>query len=102
MKLKAYFFAVMPCSKEALNVILHIGGDNFVSMASIEMILDYENVMKDAATCSFFEHISKDGKKFYVENKCKSVVITNVDGEREIYFSPISGATLLKRSKETF
>ena len=83
-------------------MILHIGGDNFVSMVSIEMILDYKNVIENAATRSFFEQILKTGKEIYVENKCKSVVITNVDGEREIYFSPISGATLLKRSKETF
>jgi hypothetical protein len=82
-------------------VILHIGLDHFVSLGSIEMILDYKNIKNDQSTKSFFEAQKKVSELCRVgQGKCKSVVITSADGVQTMYFSPISGFTLLKRSRE--
>lgn len=76
-------------------MFLHIGGDNVVALEELVAILDLETTKREstreflgfAADEKMVVHIGKRERE-------KSIVITS----NRIYLSPISAATLLKRS----
>jgi len=78
-------------------LILHIGGDEFVSQESILMILDAKCLEISSENVSFVENFSKSARKMNPGGVFKSVILTEDRGERRIYYSPISVATLRKR-----
>lgn len=67
---------------------LHIGNDQMVSLEDVIMILDYQKI-NDSAEGKSSRVFWQTGKK-----DCKSIVVT----ENKIFYSPISSATLVKRS----
>lgn len=77
-------------------MFLHIGGDVVVLKKDIIAIIDSETGLAGEATKEFLQSSKQEGnfKMVNKEEKVKSYIIT----EQEIYLSPISAFTLLKRS----
>lgn len=78
---------------------LHIGGNTVVPMSSVIAIIDLE-AMKDSTINSEFIQIAED-EGFVTQvsdEETKSLVLTEYKKRTAIYMSPISSATLLKRS----
>ncbi len=76
-------------------MFLHIGGDTIVPKADIVGIFDLR-AMKSSITKEFMEVVSDEGFVRDITNgsKAKSFVIT----DKEVFISPISCTTLLKRA----
>jgi len=80
--------------------VLHIGKDMMVPLKDIIMILDYKEAKKNDDTNRFLSKLSENAHNFYIEeNGIKSVVIARFIDKVFIYYSPISPATLFKRSR---
>ncbi|MBS4026174.1 MAG: DUF370 domain-containing protein [Clostridia bacterium] len=77
-------------------MFLHIGGDVVVLKKDIIAIIDSETGLAGAATKEFLKTCQAEGffRNINSDEKVKAYVIT----DREIYLSPISAFTLLKRS----
>ena len=75
-------------------MVLHIGGDVFVSLRDIVAVLR----VKAGEENEFLAENEARGQVIRLEEKIKSAVVVR-RGEREtVYYSPISAATLLKRA----
>jgi regulator of extracellular matrix RemA (YlzA/DUF370 family) len=76
-------------------MFLHIGGDNAVSLEELVAILDLETTKREA-TREFLGFAADEKMVVHVgkREREKSIIITS----NHIYLSPISAATLLKRS----
>ena len=77
-------------------MILHLGSDNFVKTKDIIAILDYEEAVSNEDTSLFLKGV--DCIKI-TEDMPKSIIVTESEGERRSFLSPISPRTLLMRSK---
>ena len=78
---------------------LHIGGKKEIAEKKILLILDFEQATASADTSLFIKN-GRDSKKEDIKNtQTKSIVVTEVDGKIELYFSPISSVTLAGRCK---
>ena len=79
--------------------ILHIGGDYVVPVKSIILILDYNKAIINKDTSNFLEKLQKSIECIKIsEGTTKAIVLVEFLGKYKIYYSPISCATLLKRS----
>ena len=78
-------------------MILHIGGEEYVSKKSILMILDAKCIKESAENQNFLQNYAALGQKMNPGGDFKAVILTEEQGERRIYYSPISAATLRKR-----
>ena len=78
-------------------MFLHIGEDMVVLKKDIIAIIDSESGASSTVTQEFLSVGQAEGffKKISESEKVKSYVVT----ERDIYLSPISAFTLLKRSQ---
>ena len=80
--------------------MLYIGKDTLVPKKDIIMILDYKEALSNDDTNSFLNKLSDSAHCFYIdEYTTKSIIVANFLGKYFLYYSPISAATLLKRSK---
>jgi len=80
--------------------VLHIGKDAMVPMKDVILILDYKEAMRNDDTHRFLKKLSDTAHNIYLEEyNIKSVVVARYLDKYFIYYSPISSATLLKRSK---
>lgn len=81
-------------------MFLHLGENIVVPLKDIIGIFDMETSMYSSDTIQFLRMAEEDG---FVERitseKPKSFIIAEVNKKSKIYFSPISSATLTKRSK---
>ena len=78
-------------------MILHIGGDEYVSKESILMILDAKCILEHPENEKFLQNYVVSEEKMNPGGHCKALILTEERGERHIYYSPISAATLRKR-----
>ena len=80
--------------------MLYIGKDTLVPKKDIIMILDYKEALSNDDTNKFLNKLSESAHCFYIyEYGIKAIVISKFIDKYFIYYSPISPATLLKRSK---
>ena len=80
--------------------MLYIGKDTLVPKKDIIMILDYKEALNNDDTNKFLNKLNSGAHSFYIEEYgIKSIVISKFLDKYFIYYSPISPATLLKRSK---
>ena len=80
--------------------MLYIGKDTLVPKKDIIMILDYKEALSNDDTNKFLNKLSDSAHCFYIdEYGIKAIVISKFLDKYFIYYSPISPATLLKRSK---
>jgi hypothetical protein len=77
--------------------MLHIGGDIIIPLREIVAILT-RSCMQSPETAAFFKTIAPENI-ITLGGRCKSVVLSVRGGVLRAYCSPISSATLLKRSK---
>ena len=77
-------------------MFLHLGGDYLVDQGKIIMIIDLETGAKSQVSNQFFKKVNSTEGIIYISEKGKekSLVIT----DDNIFYSPISSSTLLKRS----
>ncbi|MDD5017191.1 MAG: DUF370 domain-containing protein [Eubacteriales bacterium] len=81
-------------------MVLHIGKDTMVPLKDVILILDYKEARSNDDTNNFLKKISDSAHNIYIEKyNIKSVVIAKFLDKFFIYYSPISPATLYKRSK---
>lgn len=78
-------------------MILHIGGDEFVSTENILMILTERCIRDHSEHLIFLRNFISSEQKMNPGGDFKTVILTEEAGERKIYYSPISAATLRKR-----
>jgi len=81
-------------------ILLYIGKDTLVPKKDIIMILDYKEALNNDDTNKFLNKLNSEAHSFYIEEYgIKSIIISKFLEKYFIYYSPISSATLLKRSK---
>ena len=78
---------------------LHIGGKKEIAEKKILLILDFEQATANADTSLFIKNGQDSKKEDIKNNQIKSIVVTEVDGKIELFFSPISSVTLAGRCK---
>ena len=76
--------------------MLHIGMDYMINSKDIVAILDKE-VLNAKDTADLFQRM-EEGSVTQITEEYSTVVLVCRDGKRHLYLSPISCATLLKRS----
>lgn len=80
-------------------MVLHLGADVTVSSKKIVAILDAETVKASETTQNYLKNSQEKGYSVYIsDEQYKSIIITLFNGRHRIYYSPISAATLCKRS----
>jgi len=80
-------------------VFLHLGENVVVPVKDIIGIFDMETTMYSADTIQFLRLAEEDGFVYRITSeKPKSFIIAEVDKKSKIFLSPISSATLCKRS----
>lgn len=80
--------------------MLHIGKDAMVPLKDVVFILDYREAKTNDATNNALKKLGDIAHIIYIERyNIKSVVVTRFLDKFFIYYSPISPATLYKRSK---
>ena len=77
---------------------MHLGEDILVKQKEIIAIIDIKTIKEDSASRTFFKNAEKKNmiQRIVEERKEKSLVIT----AEKYYLSPISAATLEKRSRQ--
>jgi extracellular matrix regulatory protein B len=81
-------------------VFLHLGENVVVPIKDIIGIFDMETSMYSSDTIQFLRMAEEDGfVERITKEKPKSFIIAEVDKKSKVYLSPISSATLTKRSK---
>ncbi|KYO67252.1 extracellular matrix regulator RemB [Thermovenabulum gondwanense] len=78
-------------------MFIHIGKNTVIKSRDVIAILD-SSTAKSAATSEFLQIAKEEGFVKSEEKEGKSIIIT----EKNIYFSPISSITLLKRANILF
>ena len=82
-------------------MFLHLGSDVVVNVKDVIAILDLDVTSTSKITREFLRVAEDEGFVVNVSDDLpKSFVITEIDKESRVFVSPISTATLLKRSKE--
>lgn len=84
-------------------MFLHLGENVVVPLKDIIGIFDIESTMYSTDTIQFLRMAEEDGfvERITKENP-KSFVIAEVDKKSKVYLSPISSATLTKRTENMF
>ncbi|AGK95121.1 extracellular matrix regulator RemB [Clostridium pasteurianum] len=81
-------------------MFLHLGESVVVPIKDIIGIFDIETTMYSSDTSQFLRMAEEDGFVQRITNeKPKSFIIAEVNQKSKIYLSPISSATLSKRSE---
>lgn len=81
-------------------MLLHLGNDVMVSVKNIIFILDMNTCQKSKINQIFLSNaVTTTGKIIKIEENSKSLVIVKDKEKTNLYYSPISSVTLLKRSK---
>jgi len=84
-------------------VFLHLGENVVVPIKDIIGIFDMEATMYGADTSQFLRLAEEDGFVYRITNeKPKSFIVAEVDKKSKIFLSPISSATLSKRSENIY
>ena len=80
-------------------MFLHLGENVVVPIKDVIGIFDLETSMYSSDTIQFLRMAEEDGFVEYItKEKPKSFVIAEVDKMSKVYLSPISSATLTKRT----
>ena len=80
-------------------MVLHIGKDAIVPLKDVVFILDYKEARSNDDTNNALKKLEDIAHNIYIEKyNIKSVVVTRFFDKFFIYYSPISPATLYKRS----
>ncbi len=80
---------------------IHLGSDSVVRADDIIGIFDIENTSVGKITKDYLSAAGKRKSAAYVSyDMPKSFIITTRDGRERVYISPISPATLIKRSNK--
>lgn len=81
-------------------MFLHLGENVVVPIKDIIGIFDIESTMYSADTNQFIRMAEEDGfVERIAKDKPKSFVLAEVNKKSKIYLSPISSATLSKRTQ---
>lgn len=82
-------------------MFLHLGADITVSKKNIIAIMDLDNTSTSKITREYLKKATDEGRVINIntEELPKSYIITEEDGERKLYVSPISSKTLEKRAQ---
>lgn len=81
-------------------MFLHLGENVVVPINDIIGIFDVETTMYSSDTNQFLRMAEEDGfVERVTKEKPKSFVLAEVEKKSKIYFSPISSATLTKRTE---
>ena len=81
-------------------MFLHLGDNVVVPIKDIIGIFDVETTMYSSDTNQFLRMAEEDGFiERVTKEQPKSFVIAEVDKKSKIYLSPISSATLVKRTE---
>ncbi|MCR1934965.1 extracellular matrix regulator RemB [Clostridium tepidum] len=81
-------------------MFLHLGENVVVPIKDVIGIFDMETSMYSSDTIQFLRLAEEDGfVERITKEKPKSFVIAEVNKKSKIYLSPISSATLTKRTK---
>lgn len=81
-------------------MFLHLGENVVVPIKDIIGIFDMETSMYSSDTIQFLRMAEEDGfVQRITKDKPKSFIIAEVDKKSKVYLSPISSATLTKRSQ---
>ena len=84
-------------------MFLHLGENVVVPIKDIIGIFDMEATMYGADTSQFLRLAEEDGFVYRITNeKPKSFIVAEVDKKSKIFLSPISSATLSKRSENIY
>lgn len=81
-------------------MFLHLGADVVINKKYIVAIMDLETTSVSKITKEYLKKATKENRVINIssEDLPKSYVITNENGEKKIYVSPISSQTLNKRA----
>lgn len=81
-------------------MFLHLGADVVINKKYIVAIMDLETTSVSKITKEFLKIATKQNNVINIsdEDLPKSYVITNENGEKKVYVSPISSQTLNKRA----
>lgn len=81
-------------------MVLHVGKDTMVPLKDVVFILDFKEAQTNDDTNNALKKLSDRAHNIYIEKyNIKSIVVAKFLGKYFIYYSPISPATLYKRSK---
>ena len=81
-------------------IVLHIGKDAMVPLKDVVLILDYKEAKTNDDTNNALKKLGDTAHNIYIEKyNIKSIVVTRFLDKFFIYYSPISPATLYKRSR---
>lgn len=81
-------------------MVLHIGKDAMVPLKDVLFILDYKEAKVNDDTNNALKKLSDAAHNIYIEKyNIKSIVVAKFLNKYFIYYSPISPATLYKRSR---
>jgi hypothetical protein len=81
-------------------MILHLGGNEVVPLKDIIAILDINKTQKASINQEFLSIASEEGfVRKISDDPPKSYILAEVNKKTILYISPISSATLLKRSR---
>ncbi|GAA0745730.1 extracellular matrix regulator RemB [Clostridium oceanicum] len=81
-------------------MFLHLGENVVVPINDVIGIFDIETSMYSSDTIQFLRMAEEDGfVERITKDKPKSFVVAEVDKKSKVYLSPISSATLTKRTK---
>jgi len=84
-------------------VFLHLGENVVVPVKDIIGIFDIETSMYSSDTIQFLRMAEEDGfVERITKEKPKSFILAEVDKKSKIYLSPISSATLSKRTQPLY
>ncbi len=85
-------------------MFIHIGGDISLLKKNIIAICDMDNTTISKWTRQFLQFAEEDGRVVNVSDELPRTFIVADNGRKTsstVYISPISAATLLKRSEES-
>ena len=80
-------------------MFLHIGSDVVVRSEDIIAVFDMDNTTISKMSRNFLTEAQKSGSVINIcDDLPKSYVITNFDGNTQVYISSVSSRTIYKRS----
>lgn len=84
-------------------MFLHLGENVVIPIKDIIGIFDIDSTMYSPDTTQFLRMAEEDGFiQRITKEKPKSFIIAEIDKKSRIYLSPISSATLTKRTSNLF
>lgn len=84
-------------------MFLHLGENVVVPIKDVIGIFDIQSAMDSSDTIQFLRMADEDGfVERITDEKPKSFVIAEVDKMSRVYLSPISSATLTKRTEVNY